>query len=141
VTVAKGEVIYEENEKNDKLYLIETGEVLISKGPKNAQNDVLRTEKLHFGEDHFLQEDMLATETVTAKVDTVMGVLSTTSLIAVIRAIRRLDQSIQNGQLFGVSEARLSDLHRHRILGIGAFGRGKGFISTRKLCVALKYTI
>ena len=124
--MAKGEVIYEENEKNDKLYLIETGEVLVSKGPKNAQNDVLRTEKSHFGEGHFLQEDMLATETVTAKVDTVMGVLSATSLIAVIRAIRRLDSSFKMGTQFGVSQAKLSDLHRHRILGIGAFGRGEG---------------
>ena len=141
--MAKGEVIYEENEKNDKLYLIETGEVLVSKGPKNAQNDVLRTEKSHFGEGHFLQEDMLATETVTAKVDTVMGVLSATSIIGVIRAICRLDPSIaEKRKPFGVSEARLSDFHRHRILGTGAFGRGEESIFTRKLCIiALKYTI
>ena len=45
VSVEKGAVIYEETDRNNKLYLIESGEVTLSKGPGDAQDDVLRTEK------------------------------------------------------------------------------------------------
>ena len=138
VSVEKGAVIYEETDRNNKLYLIESGEVTLSKGPGDAQNDVLRTEKMHFGESHFIHDEVLATETVTAKVDTAMGVLSVESLASVIRTIDRLDETLKkNGSLRkGKSESKqvqssetgLSDLHRHRILGMGAFGKGKTFI-------------
>ena len=138
VSVEKGAVIYEETDRNNKLYLIESGEVTLSKGPGDAQDDVLRTEKMHFGESHFIHNEVLATETVTVKVDTAMGVLSVESLASVIRTIDRLDETLKNnGSLRkGKSESKqvqssetgLSDLHRHRILGMGAFGKGKTFI-------------
>lgn len=150
----KGAVIYEETDRNNKLYLIESGEVTLSKGPGDAQDDVmsvlrtekmfeLRTEKMHFGESHFIHDEVLATETVTVKVDTAMGVLSVESLASVIRTIDRLDETLKKSgsprkgnltkwlsesKLIDSSETGLSDLHRHRILGMGAFGKGKTFI-------------
>jgi CRP-like cAMP-binding protein len=143
--VEKGAVIYEETDRNNKLYLIESGEVTLFKGPGDAQDDVmsvlrtekmfeLRTEKMHFGESHFIHDEVLATETVTVKVDTAMGVLSVESLASVIRTIDRLDEngSLRKGKSESKqvqsSETGLSDLHRHRILGMGAFGKGKTFI-------------
>ena len=152
VSVEKGTVIYTENDNNKNIYLIESGEVTVSSESKSE-----RSEKMHFGDDHFLYNDNKAPETVTAKVDTAMGVLSVDSLVTVIRAIARLNskdpkarwrrailkvQAMNRiGRMVGGSAGKdfdtirtaskvpteLSALHRHRILGIGAFGKGEIF--------------
>ena len=118
VTYKKKDVIYKQGDNVDSIYFIHSGEVSATKGPKRAQADV-RTIQSHFGYDCFLNEEDLATETVTATKDLEVGVLSLDSIVGVLRNLDRLKGSESVAQELVAFE----HLKRHRVLGAGAFGK------------------
>jgi len=117
ITVQSDTVLYSGNNKN--VYLIEEGEVTVSRDSSEKEKRSIQT---HFGENSFLEEKSLITETVTANKKTVLGVLSLDIIEIVIRNTRRLKIA---GCVPEKSEpvVAIDELFRHKVLGMGAFGK------------------
>jgi len=122
ITVKSDTIIYRGNNKN--IYLIEDGEVTVSR--ESSENEDLSIQT-HFGENSFLEEESLIAETLTANKETVLGVLSLDIIEIVIRNICRLKKkagcTCAICMLDKYEHLAIDELFRHKILGIGAFGK------------------
>jgi len=117
ITVQSDTILYSGSNKN--IYLIEEGEVTVSRDGSEKEKRSIQT---HFGENSFLEEESLITETVTANKKTVLGVLSLDSIEIVIRNTRRLKKAGSVPEEFEPLLA-IDELFRHKVLGMGAFGK------------------
>jgi serine/threonine protein kinase len=119
--VGRGEKVYT-TEATDKagIYILRSGTVKV--------NDMTVTKGGYFGVKDTLFTDAATSEAV-AEDDCVIGLLSKTAIVSVIKDITRMQIGAKKPMAKAREIIKLSELKKHRILGVGTFG--KVWLTTR----------
>mmetsp|Transcript_18344 Transcript_18344/g.36525 ORF Transcript_18344/g.36525 Transcript_18344/m.36525 type:complete len:801 (+) Transcript_18344:141-2543(+) len=112
--VNKGDVVHQ------ALYIIRKGQVTVSN-----PNGIINTLKTgdHFGGQTLVDTQGTSTETIVVTEDAIVGILTKSSIEAVIGDLSRLGKPIAAKTQSLDSSILFNDLVKYRILGVGTFGK------------------
>jgi len=127
VSFSTGSKIFEEGADSDlSIYLVRSGKISISSSKFPQKTRIVSTGGFFGVDSCVLLKETIATATVIE--DCVVGKLPRSELKAVIRSITRLNQDPKKLAAIAKNSAKyaalqMKDLKKHRILGVGTFGK------------------